>query len=205
MSRTAVQLRPHDHGRHMTLAEFRTADTDDGHRYELSRGIITVTNIPNRLHLVVLNAARQQLAAYEVTHPGVIKFAASGTDCKIILADSESERHPDWAVYKSEMPSEIADDEDLWEVWIPDLVIEVVSPDSRHRDFEDKAEEYLQFGIPEYWVLDGERRRMLALQRAGGRYKPTEVRPGDMYRSPQLPGFVFDFGKVMEALAAAQK
>ncbi len=134
----------------------------------------------------------------------MIKFAASGTDCKIILTDAESERHPDWAIYKTDMPK-IADDEDLWEIWIPDLVIEVVSPDSRHRDFDDKADEYLRFGIPEYWVLDGERRRMVALQRAGGRYKPIEILPGDPYRSPQLPGFVFDFGKVIDALIAAEE
>jgi Uma2 family endonuclease len=35
-----------------------------------------------------------------------------------------------------------------------DLVVEIVSPDSRKRDRRDKFAEYERGGVPEYWVLD---------------------------------------------------
>lgn len=36
----------------------------------------------------------------------------------------------------------------------PDLVIEIVSPDSSARDWREKYHEYEEFGIREYWVID---------------------------------------------------
>ncbi len=36
----------------------------------------------------------------------------------------------------------------------PRFVVEVASPSTRRIDLEDKAREYAQAGIPEYWVLD---------------------------------------------------
>jgi Uma2 family endonuclease len=35
-----------------------------------------------------------------------------------------------------------------------DLAIEVISPDSRTRDRQDKYQEYQQAGVREYWILD---------------------------------------------------
>jgi Uma2 family endonuclease len=35
-----------------------------------------------------------------------------------------------------------------------DLVVEIVSPDSRTRDSRDKFHEYEHGGVPEYWMLD---------------------------------------------------
>jgi Uma2 family endonuclease len=36
----------------------------------------------------------------------------------------------------------------------PDMAIEIVSPDSVSRDWREKYEEYEEFGIREYWVID---------------------------------------------------
>ena len=40
-----------------------------------------------------------------------------------------------------------------------DLVVEVVSPDSRTRDRRDKLREYRRAGVREYWLIDPERRK----------------------------------------------
>src|SRR5256885_5964292 len=39
-----------------------------------------------------------------------------------------------------------------------DLVVEIISPESRERDEVDKLREYEQAGVPEYWMLDPEQR-----------------------------------------------
>lgn len=204
MTRVLTQIGPTDDGRPMSLEEFRAADAQEGYRYELSRGIITVTNIPNRRHYAMVNAARHQLSVYEAAHPGVIDSISAGSDCKVILLDLDSERHPDWAVYKNPMPVDVVDDEELWQVWIPDLVIEVVSPGSGQRDYDEKPEEYLRFGIPEYWVIDEDRQGMLTHSRSGGRYIPRFVAAGELYRTPAFRGLEFDVAKVFEAARKTQ-
>jgi len=38
----------------------------------------------------------------------------------------------------------------------PDLVIEILSPDTRSKDLELKRKTYARFGIQEYWIVDPE-------------------------------------------------
>ena len=49
-------------------------------------------------------------------------------------------------------------------------MIEVVSPGSEERDYQQKREEYLLFGAREYWIFDAEKEEMLVLRRSGGRW-----------------------------------
>lgn len=48
----------------------------------------------------------------------------------------------------------------------PDLVIEVVSPESRDRDRYEKFVEYESAGVREYWVVDPEEERLEAFTRS---------------------------------------
>ena len=47
MATTTIRIGPADHGRTMTLEEFREADEEPGYRYELARGVLEVTEVPN--------------------------------------------------------------------------------------------------------------------------------------------------------------
>ena len=38
----------------------------------------------------------------------------------------------------------------------PDLIIEILSPTSRHKDYVEKKEAYERLGVQEYWILDPE-------------------------------------------------
>lgn len=71
----------------------------------------------------------------------------------------------------------------------PDLVIEIVSPESRKRDWEEKFAEYAAAGVREYWVLDREGARVEAFAlEAAGSYRRIEP-DGGAIRSVVLPGF----------------
>jgi len=65
----------------------------------------------------------------------------------------------------------------------PDLVIEIVSPDSEERDWREKYWEYGQAGVKEYWVIDPYSQTM-AMYRLGEerRYHRVELKEG-IYRS----------------------
>jgi Uma2 family endonuclease len=82
-------------------------------------------------------------------------------------------------------------------------VIEIVSPSSRKRDHEEKPEEYFQFGILEYWIIDAAPEKMLDLRRAGGRWLRRVVKPGEVYQTRRLPGLDFDCAPVFQAVRAA--
>jgi Uma2 family endonuclease len=47
----------------------------------------------------------------------------------------------------------------------PRLAVEVLSPTTRRRDLANKREYYLDAGVGEYWVLDGERREVRVIRR----------------------------------------
>jgi Uma2 family endonuclease len=198
MSKTTITVGPLDHGRRMSLEDFDKAEGQEGHLYELSRGVILVSDVPGPEHFAQVNAIRRQLVAYDLTHPGRIYGIAGGGECKILLAQLDSERHPDLAIYKTSPPE---DRDELWSTWIPEIVVEVVSPSSRDRDYVEKREEYFAFGVMEYWIFDAERGELLVLRRVGGRWVERTVRPPDEYRTRLLPGFALATGPVFQAAA----
>ena len=54
MSKTITKIGPADHGRRMSLEEFDHAEGQEGYLYELSRGVITVADVPRRRHLLLV-------------------------------------------------------------------------------------------------------------------------------------------------------
>jgi Uma2 family endonuclease len=73
-----------------------------------------------------------------------------------------------------------------------DLVIEVVSDESVHRDRSHKFGEYAQGGVREYWILDprpGHEQADFYVLDAHGHYQPAPVSDNGVYHSQVLPGF----------------
>jgi Uma2 family endonuclease len=74
----------------------------------------------------------------------------------------------------------------------PDLVAEVVSQD-RDRDLVKKRREYAAAGIPEYWIIDSERARIIVLTLRGTKYVVHgEYEAGSRAESKILKGFSID-------------
>jgi hypothetical protein len=197
MSKTATKIGPADHGRRMSLEEYEQAEEQEGYLYELSRGIITVSDVPNRLHLFIVAAIRTFLQGYMALQPGRIQIIAAGNECKLPMSDFGSERHLDLALYLTLAPE--FDDGTLWDVWIPEIVIEVVSASSRTRHYDEKPEEYLRFGVKEYWIVDPDRRLMVVLRRSRGRWVETSVAPPAVYRTRLLPGLELSIEDVFQS------
>jgi len=195
MSQTVIKIGPADHGRRMSLDDFDAAEASEGFFYELSRGVITVSDVPGLPHALCLDATRQQIAEWRGTRPGLVRLLAAGNECKILIAGFESERHPDLSIYLSR-PS---DTRDLWSRWIPEIVIGIVSLGSVQRDYVEKREEYLAFGVQEYWIIDPAKGEMLVLQRFRGRWTEQIVRPPLRYATGLLPGFELDTAQVFAA------
>jgi len=187
---------PADHGRRMTLDEFDTAEGVEGRLYELSRGEVVVTDVPNPSHGDTVDAVRELLSQYRVSRPGVIHRVFGGSECKLLIEPTQSERHPDVAVYKTPPP---ARDSSVWSIWVPEIVMEVVSPGGEHRDYVEKAEDYLHFGVGEYWIIDASRGVITVHRRSRGRWQKRELGKSDRYVTHLLPGFELVVATVVPA------
>jgi len=74
----------------------------------------------------------------------------------------------------------------------PDIAVEVVSRESRHRDYEDKRRLYEEAGVPEYWIIDPIQQRVEFLVLEEGRYQLAALEENRLFRSRALPGFWID-------------
>ena len=71
----------------------------------------------------------------------------------------------------------------------PDLVIEIVSPDSIERDWRDKYFDYQEAGVREYWIIDQANKRMVIYSLNNkGKYETLKPDQG-ILKSKVLPGF----------------
>ena len=187
MATITTRVGPSDDGRRMSLDEFEEAEGVEGHLYELGRGVIAVMQVPRTVHALRVQAVRNTFTIYQLAHPERVVLVAGGAECRIVAADLESERHPGVAIYMTPAPSD-----NPWAQWVPDIVVEGVSPGSEHRDYQEKPEEYLRFGVREYWIVDAKRQETLVLTRSKGKWAEKVLRPGEVHRTSLLPGFEFD-------------
>lgn len=186
----------------MSFRAFQRAEGRPGYLYELSGGVIEVTDIRGREHAAVRFAVCEQLDAYRVAHPGVIKYMAGAADAKTELPALESERHPDVSIYLTPMP----EDPYPWDKWLPSIVIEVVSPGAvaRRRDYQTKRREYLSAGILEYWIVDPQQLSMLALTRHGDTWREKRLGATGSWTTSLLPGFELRLRVVFAALGRSR-
>jgi len=71
-----------------------------------------------------------------------------------------------------------------------DLVVEVISPESRARDRGEKYYEYEQAGVKEYWMVDPDRKQVeFHVLSPQGIYQPAFVGNEGEYHSTAVEGF----------------
>src|SRR4051794_25510047 len=94
-TRIRTRIGPEDDGRRMSLEQFDRAIGEEGYHYELNKGVIEVTDVPHPRHFAQLEGLRDQLYGYKLRRAGVILRIAASNDAKLLIAPTESERHPD--------------------------------------------------------------------------------------------------------------
>jgi len=73
----------------------------------------------------------------------------------------------------------------------PDLAIEIVSPESAYRDYDQKRELYESSGVLEYWIIDPEEKKATFLVRKGNRFVEAKL-VKHQWNSQVLAGLSFD-------------
>ncbi|MFT3785920.1 MAG: Uma2 family endonuclease [Tepidisphaeraceae bacterium] len=147
MSVIASQPQTHRPSLRMTEDEFvRWADEEN--RAEWVDGEVTVKMSVEEVHDVLQRAiasAVEQLALKRKL--GEVR----GPEFTMRLPQRPSRREPDVLFVATENVGRL---EKKKLEGPADLVLEIVSPESRHRDYREKFAEYQAAGVREYWIID---------------------------------------------------
>ena len=132
-----------------TLAELHRLP-DDGNRYELVRGQLFVTPAPSYAHQCLVDTLAAALFPYVARHAlGRVSFPRG-----VIRIGPDTEVEPDLMVRPNPSTTVLT-----WEsAPLPLLVVEILSDTTRRRDRVEKRDLYRGVEIPDYWIVDGDRR-----------------------------------------------
>ena len=163
---------------------------------EFIDGRIQVLPMPDAFHQSLMVWLVNYFRAWLATHGGGKAQIAA---FKVFLRDGQY-REPDVCLMLAKNAARMH--RSHWEG--ADLVVEIISKSNRLHDIQTKRVEYAANGIPEYWIVDPENRRVSVLKLDGSEYKQHgDFASGDELSSPLLEGLKLDV-KAMFDEAEAQ-
>jgi Uma2 family endonuclease len=166
----------------VTYAELSTWP-DDGRRYELYDGEVSVVPAPLPRHQLALLELYHRLHAYASERGGVV--IVSPID---IVFTETNVLQPDIVVFAGERRHHVELDAPIRVR--PDVAVEVISPSTERNDRGRKLAAFQRFEVPEYWILDPAKERFELLKLRHGRYRrPRVYRRGEVFTSEVLVGF----------------
>lgn len=183
---------------HSALAKDRLtlADISTDERGELIDGVLCELEKPSARHQKVVNAIADQLQAFlEGKSAGMI--CTPMRTCLFSRPDTLSEEI-DTVVYPDIL---VACDglkiDGGWYSGAPDMVIEVLSPDTQRRDRIDKFKLYERARVKEYWLVDPDAKTVQVYLLEGETYQLTEVYTAqNVAKVNVLPGCFVELSKV---------
>jgi Uma2 family endonuclease len=158
--------------------------------------------VPNLYHAYQIAFMRDRLGVYKTANPERIHIILGAMDSKLLIPEWESERHPDIAIYLSRPKGR--KDRTIWRRWIPEVVIEIVSPRSGDRDYVEKRGEYWTLGVKEYWIIDARRGRLMVLRRGRNQWIEKLLNRDDVLESKLLPEFRLPCNDIFDAAGEAE-
>ncbi|MBI2941202.1 MAG: Uma2 family endonuclease [Chloroflexi bacterium] len=163
---------------------------EDGNRYELYEGEIEVTPASGSRHQRVVGNLDWALESHvRPRNLGTVLFAPLD-----VLLSETTVVQPDILFVAREREGTIGE---RYVGGPPDLVVEVLSPTTRHRDRVIKRQLYARFGVPHLWMLDPDQRRFQAFNLVEGGYQlSVEGQADETVSAAPFPDLTIRLGEV---------
>jgi Uma2 family endonuclease len=168
--------------RNMTYEDFLEWNGTDGVWAEWIEGEIVYMSNPSLTH--------QRIARFLV---GILQFFVESKNLGEILPApfqlkfdfQDSSRQPDLMFVSNANASKV---KKQFVQGTADLIIEIISPESRTRDKGDKFYEYEQAGVKEFWLIDADRKRAEFYTLGDDGFFNFILAENGVYASKVLPG-----------------
>lgn len=154
---------------------------DEDTRAEWVDGQVILMSPASYIHQLIVGFLHKVLSEFAAAHDAGEVLAGP---FQMKLPVRPSGREPDVLFVAGERPNLL---HDTYLDGPADLVVEVISKESRGRDTLDKREEYEESGVREYWLVDPDRREFTAFKRKGRRFVQQRLTRG-RFESAVLPG-----------------
>ena len=166
------------------------AKTPEDERWELINGDLIMAAAPNTAHQMIQSDLGWYVKGFVMERDlGWVFY--SPTD--VVLSDYDTVQ-PD-LVFVSKERADIVTRANIQGA--PDIVVEILSPSTTRRDWQDKFDLYELHGVPEYWMPDPVARVIwVFVLREGEFVEVGRYGEDDTLVSPTLPGFELDLSKV---------
>jgi len=145
---------------------------NDGRRYEIHEGELSVTAAPGTRHQEMSMNLSAALHAHVKAHRLGKVFAAP---CDVILSDTTIVQ-PDIVYVAADRQGTISS---RGIEGPPTLVVEILSPSTIQTDRHTKLQIYARHGVPYYWIVAPDARSVEAYTLAEGSYTLTARAVGD--------------------------
>ena len=177
-------------GLRMTAEEFLQLP-EDTQRYELLDGVVIVSPSPTPKHQAILMEIAFQLARHLEKH----ELGRVLPEVDVHLGQGPTGRD---LVYRPELV--FVGKEHLSGIQdrihgAPELVVEIVSQESRRFDTETKKDDYERCGVQEYWLIDPAHETMTFYRLRDAKYAEVELAE-QTFSSEAVPGFKLDLARV---------
>ena len=128
----------------------------DDLRVEMIDGVFYEMELPSVIHQRCVMELSYQIFAFIKANQGNCEVFLSPIDVQLSEEDDHTIVEPDVIV--------VCDSEKVTPkriIGAPDLVIEVVSPSGRRRDYFQKMIKYMNAGVREYWLVDPDKGKIM--------------------------------------------
>ncbi|MGE3181334.1 MAG: Uma2 family endonuclease [Phycisphaerae bacterium] len=174
-------------GLRLTADEYFTLP-DDGARYELIDGIVTMSPSASFQHQLICGEIYDQIKTIirQIPSIGVVVFESD------VLLEGVGKKgdlvyRPDLAFLSGDRSKQIKTRIRI----APDLIVEIISPESRSLDTVTKFHDYARAGVGEYWIIDPLNNEMHFYSLKDGKYEAKSP-DGDKYVCPTITGLALD-------------
>ncbi len=179
----------------MTFDEYLTYEDGTDRRYEFNDGKLVEVSPATAFHnsLMMFFAFFLQSEINHSHHPYCVRVNSTE------IFNGKRTRRPDVLVMTLAQSNSLGNQPDiLHEPCL--LVVEIVSPTCRSVDTVEKREEYAQFGIPEYWIVDYLLGTFSVLSLVNGSYIEKVYREGDRIVTNIFPSISLSMSQVMASI-----
>ncbi|MGK7890675.1 MAG: Uma2 family endonuclease, partial [Leptolyngbyaceae cyanobacterium] len=178
----------------LSFEDYLNYDDGSDRHYELVDGQLILMNPPRLEHFLIVDFLDTAIKA-EIRRLSLpwLTFREAG-----VRTGYAKSRLTDLCVVTREQAQELLGQSAVFQT-PPQLVVEVVSPDSIARDYRYKRSEYAAVDIPEYWIVDPLESCLTILLWEEGWYEEVQIRDQQPLSSRIFPDLTLTTDQILAA------